>query len=548
MSDVLPEVVYSDVITGVSGCGGSGFSSEPNVDYSGLSLRDFIKEERRKHHDTYLKQYLLALVLLSLVRQRTPAFFKGVSFNIFDNSRKVILEEPLTGLDVPTKLTLNVIDVAFAENFDSVRGYYIACCVADLCSMSEEVNLQRKLIRAKEAVSQRTHMIRGKLSNLLLAKSMLEKILAADQLKLTQTSLLVDSIRLLDGVVEGVNQSLPKKSELDLTPEKKTRGLVLKSFNLVSYVNETFKACSLEQKKVSSMSKPILKLVLKSEMPTAWFAGVHLNRAHVEDVLWNLISNAVKYARTTVSVSLSTHSANTELKVLVRDDGVGIPAHKIKDVFKGGAVQSGLNQIGGAHVGLSHCKRSADRYSDKLLVRNQLKSGAEFEFTTGCSPPKTKKKVAEVTPAVLLKKNCILIEDNSINMKLLTRTVKQSISAAYIRTFVSAKLALAYILQHPDVSFVVSDQELGDDLTGLVFFKMLKIFYASHPKYSLPKCAIATGYAEVEQCEDVHHIVKPVTRNSVSAFFRPSEPENMQDLRVVPAPVDRAGATLSGKS
>jgi signal transduction histidine kinase len=451
------------------------------------------------------------------------------------------MKEPLTGLDVPSKLTLNVVDAPFTENFHHLHGYYMACCVASISSMLNEAKLKIKLAKIKENVSEKTHTIRGELSKIVLVKSLLEEMLLARHTPSTQSLPLVRSIDLLGRVLEGVNESLPKGSDFVLTPEQKVRKLALKNVNLVTFVNETFEACCLAQGRVSSKSVPIIKFTLKSKLPVTWSGWVHLNRSYVEDVLYNLISNAVKYAKTAIFVSLETQSLNQELKVLVRDDGIGIRDEKLKDVFKGGAMQLASKQVSGAHVGLSHCKRSADKLGDTLLVRNQGVSGAEFEFVTRCSPSIRLKKRVSAKPVVLLEKKCILVEDNAINMAVLLRMVKLHVSSAYIRTFRSATLALSHILQHPDVSFIISDQELGDELKGSAFIKMLRVFYESNPKWSLPKCAIATGYTELGQGEDVHLISKPVTKNKISTFFRSERPGIVQVEQRVPVTASSPG-------
>jgi len=220
---LLPELKPNNIIVDVSGYGGGGFSEEPKTKYVGLSLNAFFKDEFRIRHDTYLKQYLLAMLVLSLSKDALPVSFKAVNFYIFDASRRVVLKDPVSDKPVSSSLTLNIFNVSFEQKLDKLHGFYVASCVADIMSLQKETQLQVKLARVKETVSEATHTVRGQLTTVNLAKSNLEDSLKSGASESKKSILLKNAIRLLGTVVESVNASLPKKSELDLTPEKKTK-------------------------------------------------------------------------------------------------------------------------------------------------------------------------------------------------------------------------------------------------------------------------------------------------------------------------------------
>ncbi|GEM_PF-6446553 len=238
---------------------------------------------------------------------------------------------------------------------------------------------------------------------------------------------------------------------------------------------------------------------------------------------------------------LSLQDENRKLRVLVRDDGFGIPEEKIQQVFDGGAIQSTSVQVAGAHVGLSHCKRLAEKSGNTLSVKNIIPNGAEFEFITQCFAPSRKPRRAPSAEKSnsLLEKTCVLIEDNAVNMKVMRRLVQACVADRFIHNFPTATLALPFILQNPDVSFVISDQSMVDNLEGSVFFKMLKVFYAANAHFPFPECAIATGDAEIAVESGIQHITKPVSQKAISAFFDSKKLEKEASVSLYPVSAGR---------
>ena len=107
-----------------------------------------------------------------------------------------------------------------------------------------------------------------------------------------------------------------------------------------------------------------------------------MGEAHLQQVLQNLIANALKYRDRNpprVHISAVRHSADWCFSVT--DNGIGIdPQYKDKifGVFK--RLHTDRN-YGGTGIGLAICKRVVERYGGRIWVESQPGKGATFFFT-----------------------------------------------------------------------------------------------------------------------------------------------------------------------
>ncbi len=89
----------------------------------------------------------------------------------------------------------------------------------------------------------------------------------------------------------------------------------------------------------------------------------------------NLLSNAIKYSMPESSISITLRSGY----LCMRDEGVGIPKEKLKDIFT--LYERGSNIAGGFGVGLSIVKQICDEYAISIEVSSKEGVGTEFTLT-----------------------------------------------------------------------------------------------------------------------------------------------------------------------
>jgi two-component system phosphate regulon sensor histidine kinase PhoR len=117
-----------------------------------------------------------------------------------------------------------------------------------------------------------------------------------------------------------------------------------------------------------------------------------------DQMMTNLISNAIKYApsggqiRTTVSVD------EENLRVSVADQGIGIPADKLGRIFEKfeRVDDRDTRQAGGTGIGLYLVKHLVERHEGKIWVESEVGKGSSFIFEIPMRPQKALDEMAEL--------------------------------------------------------------------------------------------------------------------------------------------------------
>jgi len=101
-------------------------------------------------------------------------------------------------------------------------------------------------------------------------------------------------------------------------------------------------------------------------------------------VLTNLIRNSLKAVKPKSGIiEIFVENLNSEVKISVRDNGMGIPIENQKDLFKKFyQVDTSLTrEIGGSGLGLAICKGIVEEHGGKIMVESSPEKGATFSFT-----------------------------------------------------------------------------------------------------------------------------------------------------------------------
>jgi len=109
------------------------------------------------------------------------------------------------------------------------------------------------------------------------------------------------------------------------------------------------------------------------------------NRMH--QVFYNLLSNAVKFSpengliKITLLNELLTENNEDAVKIIISDQGVGIPEAELKCIFDKFSQSSMTNTgAGGTGLGLTICKDIIERHHGLLYAENNPDKGASFIF------------------------------------------------------------------------------------------------------------------------------------------------------------------------
>ena len=114
----------------------------------------------------------------------------------------------------------------------------------------------------------------------------------------------------------------------------------------------------------------------------------------MDQVLANLVDNAIKYGRTQGRVTVGGRLTDAEkIEVSVRDDGPGIPAEALDRIFERfyRVDKARSRDQGGTGLGLSIVKHIIQSHGGEVWAESELGKGTTFFFTLPMS-----KKPAEI--------------------------------------------------------------------------------------------------------------------------------------------------------
>ncbi len=105
----------------------------------------------------------------------------------------------------------------------------------------------------------------------------------------------------------------------------------------------------------------------------------------VEQVLTNLIGNAIKYARPNGTIEVATRPLREGerrlVEVSVSDDGPGIPAADRERIFEPYVRVGEGRGAGGLGLGLAICRRIVEAHGGTIRVEERPRGGSRFVFT-----------------------------------------------------------------------------------------------------------------------------------------------------------------------
>ncbi|MCD6347063.1 MAG: HAMP domain-containing histidine kinase, partial [Bacteroidales bacterium] len=175
---------------------------------------------------------------------------------------------------------------------------------------------------------------------------------------------------------------------IDISRGEMTRlsGLVEKVLNVSAFEQktlalskETFDVCKLLQE---TAQRYIFKGAghVKVEYDPGVPAFINADKMHFQNVLNNLMDNAVKYSKEEVLIKLECNREGEYVLVKVKDKGIGISKEQQKHIFeKFYRVPTGdLHVVKGFGLGLSYVKHIIELHGGSIGVTSQLDQGAEF--------------------------------------------------------------------------------------------------------------------------------------------------------------------------
>ena len=109
---------------------------------------------------------------------------------------------------------------------------------------------------------------------------------------------------------------------------------------------------------------------------------IYVDEMHFQNVIFNLMDNAVKYRKPDrpINIYIRTWNDDTSLYLSIRDTGVGIKKDNLKKVFeKFYRVHTGnVHDVKGFGLGLAYVKKIIDLHKGDITVESEYGKGTKF--------------------------------------------------------------------------------------------------------------------------------------------------------------------------
>lgn len=311
------------------------------------------------------------------------------------------------GTEFPVEISLSSYrsgDKAFAIAFitDITRRKQAELAVQEQGKQLEEKNRQIELLNddLEEKVEQRTRELKETLNQLEESKEELTRALnkaqelndlksrfvstASHEFRTPLTTIL-SSATLVSKYTETNQQANRDKHIQRINSSVKNMIVILNEFLTLGKMEDgklgaSFKNFSLPELLQSLINEmePLLKNEQHIDYKHTGTADVYLDPSLLKNSLLNLLSNAIKFSPENSPIILASTVSKKEIKISVKDSGVGISAEDQQHLFERFFRGANAVNIQGTGLGLHIVSKYAELMNGKISFSSKLNKGSEF--------------------------------------------------------------------------------------------------------------------------------------------------------------------------
>lgn len=260
-------------------------------------------------------------------------------------------------VEITQKISDGDYDIRFQENVRIKELHELAHAVNQMAKALEEQKTMRKRL-----TSDVTHELRTPVANIAsYLEMMTDGVLEPTPERLQNC---YDELQRLSGLI----------SDLERLRQEENENLVLNKSDvnlreLAQTVMENF-AIQLREKQLEGQV-------------TGDASVVSIDRDRMQQVITNLVSNAIKYSNDGGTVRIVIEDAKDSGIIHVEDSGIGIPQEDLKRIFERfyRTDKSRNRKTGGAGIGLTIAKAIVEAHKGKLTVESEEGKGSRFTVT-----------------------------------------------------------------------------------------------------------------------------------------------------------------------
>jgi hypothetical protein len=276
----------------------------------------------------------------------------------------------------------------------------------------------------------------------------------------------------------------------------------------------------------SDAARKRIDLVIET---TARRSLVRGDPARLEQILWNLLKNALKFTPTNGRVVVRTRNLADEIHVAVEDNGIGIEPERMARIFLPfvQADPSICRTFGGMGLGLSISKALAEAHEGSIIVASEgAGQGSTFTLALrslrsweSVPPPGSEAALSAQLPSLTLPRppklpaspglpiRVLLVEDDPDTLEVTSMLLRNG--NYEVATAENVAQALSYLREH-DVDLLISDIALPDG-SGLDLMRAVQERQGSVKGIALSGFGTQEDVRRAKLAGFMVHLTKPVS-------------------------------------
>jgi two-component system sensor kinase FixL len=232
--------------------------------------------------------------------------------------------------------------------------------------VSQSLEKEKELSQLKSRfVSMASHEFRTPLSSIQLSAALIEKY--AQQFENSNITKHIGKIKSSVGNLTGILNDF-------LSVERLEAGKVepmATSFDVVKFAEEITEEMQL----ISKQDQMIIY------QHTGVGNTVTLDQSLLRNCIINLISNAIKYSGENTFIEFNTELIDNQLKVIIKDNGIGIPDSDQKHLFEAFFRAHNTGNIPGTGLGLNIVTRYVGLMNGHIQFNSKVNQGTSFRLS-----------------------------------------------------------------------------------------------------------------------------------------------------------------------